>query len=84
MLRPLGGFDEQARPLAGTDGAYWPFFSPDGQWIAYMSEKPDPFTIQKVRVDGGAPVTICERPSNGSGAWGDDGMIYFGSERGGI
>ena len=27
----------QAAPLAGTEGAAYPFFSPDGQWVAFFS-----------------------------------------------
>jgi len=26
-------------PLAGTEGAYQPFFSPDGEWIAFFAEQ---------------------------------------------
>ena len=28
----------QAAPLAGTEGAASPFFSPDGQWIAFFAD----------------------------------------------
>lgn len=28
----------QATILSGTDGADWPFFSPDGQWIGFFAE----------------------------------------------
>ena len=36
FLRPLT--DLQARPMEGTDGARNPFFSPDGQWIAFFAD----------------------------------------------
>ena len=32
--RPFDGFREE--PIAGTDGAYAPFFSPDGAWLGFF------------------------------------------------
>jgi serine/threonine-protein kinase len=43
----------QITPLAGTEGAKSPFFSPDGQWIAFHSDR----KIKKISVSGGAAVT---------------------------
>jgi serine/threonine-protein kinase len=40
--------------LAGTEGAYNPFFSPDGQWIGFFAGE----VLRKVAVSGGAPVTL--------------------------
>ena len=40
--------------LAGTEGAYHPFFSPDGQWIGYFTGG----VLRKIPVTGGAPVTL--------------------------
>jgi serine/threonine-protein kinase len=40
--------------LPGTEGAYHPFFSPDGQWIGFFSGE----VLRKVAVSGGAPVTL--------------------------
>src|SRR5207249_4361304 len=28
----------EAAPIAGTEGAYTPFFSPDGQWVGFWAE----------------------------------------------
>jgi serine/threonine-protein kinase len=44
------------RPIPGTEGARSPFFSPDGRWIAYITEG----TLCKVPVFGGLPTIICE------------------------
>jgi dTDP-4-dehydrorhamnose 3,5-epimerase/WD40-like Beta Propeller Repeat len=45
--------------LAGTEGAGSPFFSPDGEWIAFPSDR----KIKKISVRGGAAVTLCDAPS---------------------
>ena len=34
-LRNLDAFE--AQPLAGTEGARYPFFSPDGQWVGFFA-----------------------------------------------
>jgi serine/threonine protein kinase/Tol biopolymer transport system component len=57
--------------LAGTEGAGSPFFSPDGQWIAFNSDR----KIKKISVSGGVAVTLCEANGGITGSWGDDGNI---------
>jgi Tol biopolymer transport system component len=57
--------------LAGTVGASAPFFSPDGQWVAFFS----PGKLQKVSVEGGSAITLCDSTSAGGGSWGEDGNI---------
>jgi serine/threonine protein kinase len=63
----------QAELMPGTDGATSPFFSPDGEWIAFFT----PGKLNKISVSGGAPVTLCDAPSGRGGDWGDDGRIVF-------
>ncbi len=63
----------QAQLLTGTDGATNPFFSPNGQWIAFFADG----KLKKVAAQGGAAVTLCDAPSNRGGAWSEDDMIYF-------
>jgi len=58
-------------PLAGTEGACYPFFSPNGQWVAFFAAG----KLQKVEVDGGAPIRLCDAPGPGGGTWGDDDYI---------
>ena len=63
-----------AQPLAGTDGALGPFFSPDGQWIAFFAAG----ALKKVPVGGGAVRTITtEAPIGFGGAWAPDNTIVF-------
>jgi serine/threonine protein kinase/Tol biopolymer transport system component len=62
----------QFTPVPGTDGAGTPFFSPDGQWLAFFVDD----KLKKIPVQGGAPVTLCDAPGYPGGAsWGDDGNI---------
>jgi serine/threonine protein kinase/Tol biopolymer transport system component len=61
----------KAAELAGTDGAYAPFFSPDGQWVAFFTAN----KLKKVSVDGGAVIALCDATSPMGGSWGDDGNI---------
>jgi hypothetical protein len=51
---------DSARVLPGTEGAYHPFFSPDGAWIAFFSGA----ELRKVPTAGGNPTTLTavERP----------------------
>ncbi len=62
----------QFTQLSGTDWPDSPFFSPDGQWIAFFADR----KLKKVEVQSGAPVTLGEAPANfPTGSWGDDGNI---------
>jgi Tol biopolymer transport system component len=64
FLRNLA--ESEARPVQGTDEgtitAAQPAFSPDGQWLAYVhvSGVAGPFTLKRVPITGGAPVTLHE------------------------
>ncbi len=62
-----------ATALPGTAGAEDPFFSPDGQWLAFFAEG----KLKKVDVQGGALVTLCDSPRDRGGSWGDDDGIVF-------
>jgi serine/threonine-protein kinase len=66
----------QATMLPSTEGAAAPFFSPDGQWIAFFSGG----KLKKVAVSGGAAVTLCDATSGRGGTWADDGSIVFQPE----
>jgi serine/threonine-protein kinase len=62
-----------AAPLPGTEGAFGPFFSPDGEWIAFFAGG----KLKKVSVSGGASVTLADAVSGSSGTWAEDGTIVF-------
>jgi serine/threonine protein kinase/Tol biopolymer transport system component len=77
-IRRLGQL--QATPLSGTDGARDPFFSPEGQWIAFFAGG----QLKKISVTGGAAVSLCATTNNDrGGAWGEDGTIVFTTSSGG-
>jgi serine/threonine protein kinase len=57
--------------LAGTQGAYAPFFSPDGQWVGFFAQE----KLKKISVEGGAAITLCDAPNGRGGSWGEDGNI---------
>ncbi len=60
-----------ATPLAGTENGEMPFFSPDGQWIAFAADG----KLKKVPVLGGAAFALCDAPALRGGSWGEDGTI---------
>lgn len=70
-LRELGSFD--ARPLAGTDGATQPFWSPDSRSVGFFGNA----KLKRIDISGGGAQTICDAPSNISGAWSREGTIIF-------
>jgi WD40-like Beta Propeller Repeat len=57
--------------LTGTGGAFAPFFSPDGQWVAFFSQG----KLKKISVEGGTPVVLCDAADGRGGSWGEDGNI---------
>jgi serine/threonine-protein kinase len=63
----------ESRPLAGTEGALSPFFSPDGQWIAFFAAG----SMKKVPIGGGPAPTITDAPVGFGGAWAPDNTIVF-------
>src|SRR5262249_1990089 len=50
-----------------------PFFSPDGQWIAFFAGG----KLKKVAVTGGVPVPLCDASDDRGGTWADDDFIVF-------
>jgi serine/threonine-protein kinase len=56
MLAVRDMADGTVTTLTGTDGAYHPFFSPDGQWIGFFAGD----LLRKVPVTGGNPVTLAQ------------------------
>jgi serine/threonine-protein kinase len=65
--------EPEARALEGTEGGDSPFFSPDGQWIAFFAGS----KLRKIAVGGAALQTLADAPSHRGGDWGRDGFIYF-------
>ena len=60
-----------ATELAQTHGALAPFFSPDGQSVAFFAAS----KLQKISVDGGSATILCDAPLGRGGSWDEDGNI---------
>ena len=74
FLRPLDQFEgHRVAGGTGSEASYHPFFSPDGQWLGYVT----PSSLKKVSVTGGAPITLCELDRSRGASWGPDGTIVF-------
>jgi len=63
-------------PIPGTDNAFEPFFSSDGQWLAFQTA----LKTRKVRLDGSAPVTITAAAGGNGADWTADDEIVFGAQ----
>ncbi len=74
-LRPIHDFE--AKPISGTEGARGPFFSPDGNWVAFYADG----KLKKVSLLGGTPQVICDAQSGLGGTWSEDDTIYFGDRK---
>jgi eukaryotic-like serine/threonine-protein kinase len=78
-LRRLDAFETV--PMRGTEGARYPFFSSDGEWVAYFADG----KLKRASVRGGAPLTICDVPEIGrGGVWIPDGTIVFAAGNEGL
>jgi Tol biopolymer transport system component len=75
-VRSLGSFSPQR--LEKTDGAAFPFWSPDGQFIGFFADD----KLKKITASGGSPQTICDAGRGDGAAWGPDGQIIFSPEQG--
>ncbi len=75
-LREMDGLE--ITPIAGTEGAIHPFFSPNSNWVGYLT----PDRVKKISLRGGGPITLCEAPTPTRATWTHDDMIYFGSNQG--
>ncbi|MCZ6878270.1 MAG: protein kinase [Acidobacteria bacterium] len=68
----------ESRPIPDTEGASDPFFSPDSQWLGFLSGS----ELKKVALAGGSPVSLCtfsgDVPVHGGLTWGESDLIVFG------
>jgi serine/threonine-protein kinase len=71
LLRTLDA--ATASPLQGTFGAISPFFSPDGEWVAFFAEG----KLKKIPIRGGPAAIVCDAADGLGGSWSTDGTIVF-------
>ncbi len=62
-VRRLDQFEAIAIP--DSEGATFPFFSPNGDWVVYYSQQ----KLKKAPSDGGLPIEICQVPAFFGGNW---------------
>ena len=75
-IRPMDSFE--AYPLNGTEGGFSPFFSPDEQWLGFLT----PTHILKIPVSGGSPQSLTESTNVYGITWGLDNNIVFSEREG--
>jgi Tol biopolymer transport system component len=72
MTRRLDLADRaETSEMPGTDGARGPFFSPDGEWVAFWAGG----KLKKIQVESGTPIPLCDAADLLGGSWGNDGSI---------
>jgi serine/threonine protein kinase/Tol biopolymer transport system component len=73
FLRRIDQFDATALP--GTEGADVPFFSPDGQWVAFVAgDKLHKINVRTIA----APIVLCPAgDARGGFTWPADAAIFF-------
>ena len=77
--------ETEIRSIPGTEGGTAPFFSPDGEWLAYFDEAEA--ALKKISVRGGRPVTLARGFASAGwmlGSWCDDGRIVFDTYNAGL
>lgn len=74
-IRPLDG--DTTILLPNTEGAYQPFFSPDGEWIGFFAGN----LLRKVSASGGNPVTLVAVDRITGASWvSPDRIVVFENE----
>jgi Tol biopolymer transport system component len=63
----------EATVLSGTDGAAFPFWSPDGQYLGFFAQG----KLKKVGIHGGAVQVLCDAPAGRGGTWSSRGTIVL-------
>jgi serine/threonine protein kinase len=77
-VRPLNAM--QAHSVNGTESATFPFWSPDGRFIGFFGGG----KLQKVDLNGSAPIGVCEAGNGRGGTWNQAGEIVFAPSSGGV
>ncbi|HJR59326.1 MAG TPA: protein kinase [Vicinamibacterales bacterium] len=84
FLRPMDQLD--AQPIRGSDqDPIDPVFSPDGQWLAYFvapKGSTGRFSLRKISVAGGAPVTLAETAASHGVSWVGSTIVFGQNEAG--
>ncbi len=71
--------DLATHALPGTEGAQYPFWSSDNQFIGFFAFG----KLKKISPSGGPALTVCDVPGSRGGSWSRNGMIVFSPGPGG-
>jgi len=75
-VRSLDRMD--ALELPGTSGAFFPFWSPDGNFIGFFANG----KLWRMDANGGPPAAICDAPNGRGATWGPGDVILFAPQIG--
>ena len=59
--------------LAATEGGDFPFWSPDGRWLAFFAQG----KLKKIGAGGGLAQILCDASAGRGGTWNRDDVIVF-------
>jgi len=62
-----------ATSMPGTEGATYPFWSPDHNYVAFFANG----TLQKIAISGGTPQMLAKVNSARGGSWGKKNVIVY-------
>jgi Tol biopolymer transport system component len=77
-LRTLDSKTTQA--LAGTEGASYPFWSSDGKYIGFFSDR----KLKKIPAAGGTVVSLCDAEDGRGASWGAGVIVFSPNPFGGL
>lgn len=77
-LRSLDSAED--RFLPGTEGALYPFWSPDGKFLAFFAGG----KLKKLDLSSGNAIPICDVFEGRGGTWSTEGVILFGVRAGSL
>ena len=62
--------------LPGTQGASYPFWSPNGDYVGFFANG----KLQKTAISGGTPQVLASAPAGRGGSWGSKGVILYAGD----
>ena len=68
----------ESHAITGSEGARFPFWSPDGRWIAFFGGG----KLKRIPEAGGLAQDVCDVRRPLGGAWSPNGTILFGAFQG--